>query len=354
MKRLLLTVLFFMGGSWAVFAQNDAQTVAMVELIKKEPITVRQLKAELAPLEQARGQPYTAAERRLALDELVNQKLILQAAERDRIAVAENEIDAALRDYLSQQNGRALTDAEYTQAMQQAGPNVPAIRLQVSRQLLMQKYLMSKKQTQINAVRQPTDDDVVNWYNLNKAKMVRPDMVRLNLISVPYGPDSASKVRAKGVADRLVLDIGGSPSKFDEAVLRGRSTGAGTAAPGGSEAGYVSTRGFYVSRTPEVQQAVGERFLNIAFSLKQGEISPLIENDLAYQVIKVTEFYPQKSLELDDIMDPANPVIVRQYIRQGIMTERAQAAVDQALRELIDDLRRSRNAVTVYEQYLNW
>jgi parvulin-like peptidyl-prolyl isomerase len=353
MKRLLLTFLFFAGGLWTVFAQNDAQTVAMVELIKKEPITVRQLKAELAPLEQARGQPYTAAERRLALDELVNQKLILQAAERDRIAVSENEIDTALRDYLAQQNGRALTDAEYTQAMQQAGANAPAIRQQVSRQLLMQKYLMSKKQAQINSVRQPTDDDVVSWYNLNKAKMVRPDMVRLNLISVPYGPDAASKVRAKGLADRLLLDIGGSASKFDEAVLKGRSTGA--AAPANSaEAGYVSTRGFYVSRTPEVQQAVGERFLAIAFSLKQGEVSPLIENDLAYQVIKVTEFYPQKSLELDDIMDPANPIIVRQYIRQGIMTERAQAAVDQALRELIDDLRKSRNAVTVYEQYLNW
>jgi parvulin-like peptidyl-prolyl isomerase len=325
----------------------------MVELIKKEPITVRQLKSELAPIEQARGRPYTVPERRAALDELVNQRLILQAAERDRIAVSEGEIDAALRDYLSQQNGRALTDAEYVQAMQQAGTNAPAVRQQVSRQLLMQKYLMSKKQAQINAVRQPTEDEITNWFNLNKAKMVRPDMVRLNLISVPYGPDTASKARAKELADRLARDISGNAAKFDEAVLRGRAS-TGAAAGAQPESGYVSTRGFYVSRTPEVQQAVGERFLNVAFSLKQGEVSPLIENDLAYQLIKVTEFYPQKSLELDDIMDPANPVIVRQYIRQGIMTERAQAAVDQALREIIDELRRSRNAVTIYEQFLNW
>jgi parvulin-like peptidyl-prolyl isomerase len=216
----------------------------------------------------------------------------------------------------------------------------------------MQKYLMSKKQAQINAVKPPTDDDVLNWFNLNKAKMVRPDTVRLNLISVPYGPDSASKVRAKEIADRLVRDIGGNVSKFDEAVLKGQATRTG----GGSvpEAGYVSTRGFFVSRTAEAQQAVGERFLAVAFSLKQGDVSPLIENDLAYQFIKVTEFLPQKALELDDPMDPANPVTVRQYIRQGIMTERFQAAVDQALKELIDDLRKSRNAVTIYEQYLNW
>jgi hypothetical protein len=47
-------------------------------------------------------------------------------------------------------------------------------------------------------------------------------------------------------------------------------------------------------------------------------------------------------------------VTVRQYIGQGIMTERAQAAIDQALGELIADLRKSRNVVTIYEQYLNW
>jgi hypothetical protein len=350
MKRLFFTALFLAAGFPALFAQNEAQTVAMVELIRKEPITVRQIKAELAPLEQARGRPYSVAERRAALNELVNQRLILQAAERDRIAVSETEIDAALREYLSQQNGRALTDAEYAQAMQQTGANAATIRQNVSRQLLMQKYLMSKKQAQINAVQRPTDDDILNWFNLNKAKLVRPDMVCLNLISVPYGADSAAKARAKTIADRLAQDIGGNASKFDEAALK--AMGNRTA----SDAGYVSTRGFWVSRTPEVQRAVGEQFLAIAFGLKQGEISPLIENELAYQFIKITEVYAQKSLELDDIMDPADQArtTVRQYIGQGIMTERAQAAVDKALGELIDDLRKSRNAVTIYEQYLNW
>ncbi|MDR1971733.1 MAG: SurA N-terminal domain-containing protein [Treponema sp.] len=356
MRRLFFAAFLSLGGIGAVFAQNDAQTVAMVNLIRQEPITVRQLKAELSPLEQARGRPYTVAERRAALEEIVNQRLILQAAERDRIAVSENEIDAALRDYLAQQNGRALTDAEYTRAMQQAGANAATIRQQVSRQLIMQKYLMSKKQAQISAVRPPTDEEIARWYNLNKAKLIRPDMVRLNLISVPYGPDSASKAKAKEIADRLARDISGSPPKFDDAVLRGyiANPNGGAANAAVSEAGYVATRGFYVSRTPEVQEAVGENFLTIAFGLQQGEVSPLIENDLAYQFIKVTEFYPQKSLELDDIMDPANPVIVRQYIRQGLITERTQQAVDQALKELVDELRRGRNVVTLYEQYLNW
>jgi parvulin-like peptidyl-prolyl isomerase len=352
MKRVFFTALFLAAGFSLAFAQNEAQTVALIELIRKEPITVRQLRTELAPLEQARGRPYSVAERRAALDELANQRLILQAAERDKIAVSENEINEALRESLAQQSGRALTDAEYTQAIQQLGTNITAVRQNVSKQLLMQKYLMAKKQAQINAVKPPTDADILNWFNLNKAKMIRPDTVCLSLISVPYGPDAASKAKAKEIADRLGRDIGGSAAKFDEAVLRGqvsRTTNGST-----PEAGYVSTRGFYVGRTAEAQQAVGEKFLAVAFSLNQGEVSPLIENDLAYQFIKVTEVLSQKALELTDPIDPASPLSVREYIRRGIMTENFQAAVDQALKELINELRKSRNAVTIYEQYLNW
>jgi parvulin-like peptidyl-prolyl isomerase len=353
MKRVFFTVLFLAAEFSVVFAQNEAQTVALIELIKKEPITVRQFKAELAPLEQARGRPFSVAERRELLKELANQRLILQAAERDKIAVSENEVTEALRESLSQQNGRTLTNAEYAQAIQQLGANAAAVRQNVSKQLLMQKYLMSKKQAQINAVKPPTEEDILNWFNLNKASMVRPDTVCLTLISVPYGPDTASKAKAKEIADRLGRDIGGNAPKFDEAVLRGlvARTASGSSVP---ETGYVSTRGFYVSRTEETQQAVGKKFLEVAFSLNQGEVSPLIENDLAYQFIKVTEMLSQRALELTDPIDPASSLSVREYIRQGIGNQRYQEALDRALKELIDELQKPRNAITINDQYLNW
>jgi parvulin-like peptidyl-prolyl isomerase len=169
-------------------------------------------------------------------------------------------------------------------------------------------------------------------------------MVRLNLISVPYGADSTTKVKAKELADQLSRDIGKDPTKFDAAALKGQTR----------DSGYVSQPGVYVGRTPEAEQTTGEMFLNIAFNLKQGEVSALIENEIAYQFIKVTEIYPQKILDLDDIIDPANPVTVRNYIRQGLMNEQAQQALTQAFQELVDELRKGRNAVTVYEQYLNW
>jgi parvulin-like peptidyl-prolyl isomerase len=352
MKRLFVSVILCLGGALNLFGQIETQTVAMVNLIRQEPITVRQLKAELTPLEQAEGRSFTVAERREALDALINQRLILQAAERDRVTVSENEIDNALRNYLAQQAGRALTDAEYAQALRQAGTNTPLIRQQASRQLLMQKYLMAKKGTQINATSEPAEADILRWYNINKSELRWPDIVGISLISVPYGADSSTKARARTTADRLIREIGTDPAKFDAAVLRGIAAGSGVAAAG--ENNYVSTRNFYVRRTRDFQQGVGDNFFNTAFSLKQGEVSSLIEGLLAYQIIKVTEIYHQKFLELEDIVDPENPISVRQYIRQILIAEQQQQLLNQAFAELVEELRRGRNTVTVYEQYLNW
>jgi parvulin-like peptidyl-prolyl isomerase len=340
------------GVALSLFGQVETQAVAIVNLIRQEPITVRQLKAELAPLEQQAGRSLTVAERREALNALANQRLILQAAERDRITVSENEIDSALRNYLAQQAGRALTDAEYTQALRDAGTNAPLIRQQASRQLVLQKYLMTKRGTQINAVKEPSEEEIVRRYNINKSELRWPDIVGLSIIAIPYGADSTTKARARETADRLVREIGTNPAKFDEAVLRGMATGAGVTAAGGS--GYVSTRNFYVGRTQESQQGVGENFFNAAFNLKQGEVSALIEGLSAYQIIKVTEIFHQKFLELEDILDPGNPIVVREYIRQSLIAEQQQVLLNQAFTELVEELRSGRNTVTIYEQYLNW
>jgi parvulin-like peptidyl-prolyl isomerase len=352
MKRLLVGLVLSLGGGLALFGQIETQTVAVVNLIRQEPITVRQLRAELTPLEQSTGRTFTLAERREALNALINQRLMLQAAERDRITVTENEIDTALKNYLAQQAGRNLTDAEYAQALRDAGTNAPLIRQQASRQLILQKYLMAKKGTQINAVREPAEAEVQRYYNINKAELRWPDMVKVNRIAVLYGADSAAKARARQTADRLVQEIGTNSAKFDEAVVRGIAAGAGAAGTGAG--GYVSSRGVWIMRTQEFQQRMGENLLDIAFGLRQGEVSSLIEGLDAYQIIKVVEVHSQRFLGLDDPVDPESAVSVRQQIRQILMAEQQQLLLNQAFAELVEELRSGRNTVTIYEQYLNW
>ncbi|MDR3341948.1 MAG: peptidyl-prolyl cis-trans isomerase [Treponema sp.] len=347
MKRFLSIMLLTMVMTALGFGQSDLQSVAIVRLTKSEPISVKQYRTEVERTEKQVGRSLTALERRQILDMMINEKLAIQAAERDKITVGDNEINMQidqLRSALVQQIGRQPTDAEFATAVRnETGLEVPAFREQLRRQLITQKYLTSKKKNLFNAIQSPTAADILNTYTLYKTQFVRPETVRFSMIQVPFGADTASKAKAKEVADRLVREIGANPGKFDEAVVRGQTPNAG----------YQAGDGGYLPRNPEAQRMVGPDFMNTAFSLKQGEVSKLMEGAAGYRIIKITETYEQKTLELDDVFQLGTRMTVRDYIGNAMLQERQQAVVEKATQELVTELRTG-NPFQIFESNLTW
>ena len=364
MKRYFIFFLLAACTGMAVFAQTDLQPVAIVRLTKSDPITVRQLKNEIekviwqALVQRLQRVPTAAeiarevqnldmADRRQALDVMINERLALQAAERDRVTVTDNEVNqqvALLRSQMAQAIGRQPTEDEFVQAIKtQTGQDIPAFRDGIRRQAIMQKYLMSQKQELLTSIQQPTDTEIVNFYNLSKSSFVRPDTVRFSMIQVPYGPDTASRNRAKELIDRLNRDIGSNPSRFDEAVQKGQAPNSG----------YQAGDGGYLPRNITAQQGVGQDFINTAFSLRQGEVSKIIEGIPGYQIIKITESLPQKALELDEILEPGTRVTVRQYIGGNMLNQRQQETLARASAELVRELRTG-TPYQIMDNNLNW
>jgi len=222
MKRY--TILFLLMGLTAVtaFAQIDLQSVAIVRLTRSEPITVRQLRTELEVLAWQElaprlRRPPTAEEvsrtalsstieqRRQVLDVMINERLALQAAERDRVTVADSELNQhiqQLRQQMAQGLGRMPTDAEFATAIRnETGQELPAFRETLRRQAIVQRYMMSQKEHLFRNIPEPTEAEIVNFYNLSRADFVRPDTVRFTMIQVPFGSDAASRTRAREVAN---------------------------------------------------------------------------------------------------------------------------------------------------------
>lgn len=180
-------------------------------------------------------------------------------------------------------------------------------------------------------------------FHLTRSQFVRPDTVRLSMIQVPFGPDAASKTRARQQAEGLRREIGTNAARFDEVVLRGQAPNSGF------QAGDFG----YMPRNLEAAQRFGQEFMNIAFSLRQGEISQVIEGQGAYQIIKVTETYEMKNLGLDDIFQPGSRVTVREYIANAMMQERQMETLTRATQELYAELRAGRT-FQVFDSNLRW
>ncbi|MDR1868085.1 MAG: peptidylprolyl isomerase [Treponema sp.] len=346
MKQIMYGTLFLLIPV-LLFSQVDNRPAATVRLIRSETITVQQLKTAVESSQRAIGRPLNRTEQRQLLDTMIDQKLVLQASERDRVTVTETEINQAiqqLRDNLAAQLGRQPTEPEFSSAIRsQTGLEIPAFREQIRQQMVIQKYVVAKKDALLRTYQDPTDSDILNAYNLTKSQFVRPDTIRLSMILVPIGSNQTEKNQARTVADRLQRDIGTSSSKFDEALLKAQSPSSGY------QAGDMG----YIPRTPEAQALYGSEFINTAFNLRQGEVSRRIETPAGYHIIKVTESYSQKALGLDDIIQLGTRVTVRQYIREGLAQERQQLLLDRAIQEVINDLRLG-NPFQVYENNLTW
>jgi parvulin-like peptidyl-prolyl isomerase len=347
MKRVVFFTMFSLFTAVWCFAQSDLQPAAIVNLIRSEPITVKQYRTEVERVEKSVLRSLSDKERRDVLDLMINERLFIQAAEKDKITVSENEVTQQinqLRNQLVQSIGRQPTDAEFATAIKnETGLEMPAFRDQARRQLITQKYLMSKKQSSFDNIKAPSDADITNAYNLTKSSFVRPDTVRFSMIQIDYGPDAASKTRAKELADKLIKEIGSSPSKFDEVFIRGQAPNSG----------YQAGDGGYLPRNMEAAKVVGNDFITTAFNLKQSEVSKLMEGVRGYQIIKITETYAQKNLELDDIFQLGSRVTVRSYIGNTLLQERKMEALSKATQELIDDLRKGK-PFQIFERNLSW
>ena len=351
MKRLLYSGILLLILTEAGFSQTELQTAAMVNLIKSEPITVKQLRTEADKYEA--GKTLSNEEKRRVrldiLNAMINERLILQSAEQERITVTDNEVNGyiqQLRSSLTETVGRPVTDAEFATLLRgQTGMDLPSYREQVRKQLIGQRYLEFKRPNLRSSISSPTEAEILNTYNLYKTQFVQPDTIRFSYIQVPVRPNApiADKNQARETANRLYREIGSNAAKFDDAVIRGRT-------PNQS---YNSREGEYLPRNPELLNSVGQELLDIAFTLPQGAISRVIETPQGFLIIKVTGSYEMKTLTLNDVLlQPGPPMTVREQISGTLTQRKMQEVMTQAQQEIITELRGRRNSFQIFENYL--
>lgn len=121
-----------------------------------------------------------------------------------------------------------------------------------------------------------SDDDLHKYYDQNAARYAAPEERRAShiLIKADKSAPAADRAKAKAKAEQLLAEVKKNPASFAD-VARKNSEDPGSAEKGGDLDFFG--RG-----------AMVKPFEDAAFSMKQGEISNVIETDYGYHIIMVT------------------------------------------------------------------
>jgi peptidyl-prolyl cis-trans isomerase D len=162
------------------------------------------------------------------------------------------------------------------------------------------QYLLLNEAAAMSNLPKPSDDDLHAYYEQNKSRYVRPARVNVSHIQINVAADAtgAARKEAHEKAVALAEQLKADPSSF-AAVAKAQSQDAGTAADGG-KLGWI-TKGSWPAN---LEDAV--------FSLKQGDISGVIDGPGGYHIFHVNEAQPEHGESFDE----ARPKIETEVRRQ--------------------------------------
>ncbi len=346
-SALLLCLIVFPAG---LYAQIIDRPVATVNLIRPEMISVKQLNSRIELINtQRRAQglgPLTADEKKELLKTMITEVLIRQAAEKDKIVVTDAEINTAIQKYKKAaelQLGVTLTDKQFADlVLSQTGFAWEEYVKQLRIQITQQKYITQKKQNLFASVPVPSDAEIETFYRENATQFTNPEIVRFSHIYIDTRTlSNQDKPKALQRAEEANREARNSARPFDQLVAQ-YSDDVSSRYNGGDF-------GFLARNDQRAIAILGKPFFDAVFSLPVNTVKGVLESNIGYHIVKITAHYDPKILKIDDPVDPASDMTVREYIRSGLMQKNQEAAFVKAVEEITNELFDIGNVV-MYEE----
>lgn len=219
------------------------------------------------------------------IESLINQELMYEEGKKAGFEPKDEDVKAEI------DKVKASTP-NYQQILKMQGLTEEKFAVLVKRFMTMRKL----RDEVIQPLAKPvTDDDIKNYYEENKEKYVQKESVRASHILLRTSPDSTEQEKA-------------NIRKKMESILQEARKGANFAelakkysqCPSAQQGGDLQ----YFTRGQMVQP-----FDDVAFALKPGEISDIVETQFGYHIILLQDKKPGRQLSLDEVKDSIEEVL---------------------------------------------
>jgi len=247
----------------------------------------------------ARGDqlPLLTRLRKEAMDLLIEQELILQAAAAQGIEVAPEEIDAAFAEVSEPFDN----SGEFARRLETEGYTVASYREHLQRMIAASKYLDGIRAGAMTV----SDEELETYYRDNEYRLTLPEQVRVRHILMTWKPLGKPDDRA-ALHEQMAAILEKARAGEDFAELAREYSDDSTAKDGG-DVGFFH-RGEMVPA-----------FEAVAFSLQPGEISEIVETPFGLHILLLEERKESRLLPLEEVRD---------QLREHIREEKLDAVVE--------------------------
>jgi peptidyl-prolyl cis-trans isomerase SurA len=263
----------------------------VVAVVGSIPILLSQVEEQML-LAQSQGAKLPedsvgrAAARREILEQMVDEELMVQEAQRDTsIKVTDEEINDQVNKTVENVRKQFSSQDEFLTQLRTAGfDSEDDWRRWLSdtqrRQILQQRLIETLKQTKKLRPIPPTDAQLQDFWDRDKSQRpTHPPLISYRQIVIPVKPDSTALARALTLADSL-MDALRHGAPFAETAKR-FSADSESRSQGG-ELGWFR-RGVMV-----------KAFEDVAFRLRPGDISDVVPTEFGFHIIQVERAEPSE------------------------------------------------------------
>lgn len=268
-------------------ARVNGNVLDAIELRRAKKVLLR---GQTVPAEQQ------AALDKQALDQLVSAELLYQAASKLELKDLDKQIDAKL----AQGKARFKDEQDFKKAIKDLEMDEKDLREYTRRDLMITSFV----ETTFVAKAAVSESEIRAFYDKNIDKFKQDEAVKASHILIgadsSTSPDDKKKAREK--AEKLKKDLAGGADFA--ALAKGNST-----CPSSQQGGDLGLFG---------KGQMVPAFEKVAFALKPGETSDVVETQFGYHLIKLTEKKPAVTTDLKDVKAKIEDYLKGQKVNEAI------------------------------------
>jgi peptidyl-prolyl cis-trans isomerase C len=229
------------------------------------------------------GRPVSASQlsaiKERVLEGLIGRELLYQESQKQGITVQE----AAINEQVSKLKDRFSSEAEFNRAVSEANLSEAAIKSEFKRGMAIQQFIDKQFVQKITV----PDKESKAYYDSHPDVFKQPEQVRARhiLIKVDPGADESQKVEGREKLKKVQEKL----QNGEDFATLAKEFSEGPSSAKGGDLGYFG-RGQMV-----------KPFEEVAFTVKPGEVSDIVETKYGYHLIKVIDKKPETTIAYEDV-----------------------------------------------------